>query len=90
MRGLELTGYRAWKEWKRSGRLDYIPGSSSYNRWLPFTDARDFARSLQLKNQREWTAYAKSSARPNDIPAIPAATYPEWKGIYAARDRNGV
>jgi hypothetical protein len=36
MRSVELTGYRAWKEWKRSGQqLDYIPANpdQTYSEW---------------------------------------------------------
>jgi len=47
-----------------------------------FKSAREFVRSLGLKNQKEWTAYCKSGNKPDDIPAGPREHYKkEWKGI---------
>ena len=43
--------------------------------WRPFNEARDFARSLGLKNQGEWSRYSSSGQRPPDIPGIPARVY---------------
>ena len=42
---------------------------------LPFEEARAFARSLGLKNQVAWTAYAKSDKKPSNIPAYPREVY---------------
>jgi hypothetical protein len=39
----------------------------SYN-WRPFEEAREYVQSLGLKNSHEWHAWARSSARPDDIP----------------------
>ena len=33
-----------------------------------FEDAREFARSLNLKNQKEWFQYCKSGEKPDNIP----------------------
>jgi superfamily II DNA or RNA helicase len=43
--------------------------------WRPFAEARTFAQSLKLKNQREWFAYCRSEKRPNDIPYSPQEVY---------------
>jgi hypothetical protein len=43
--------------------------------WRSFADASEFVRSVGLKNQGEWSAYAKSEAKPSDIPADPRCTY---------------
>ena len=50
--------------------------------WKPFEEAREFARSLNLKNYREWYQYAKTDERPNDIPSNPFEAYKNdgWKG----------
>ena len=50
--------------------------------WRPFEEAREFARSLNLKNYREWYQYAKTDERPNDIPSNPFDVYKNdgWKG----------
>jgi superfamily II DNA or RNA helicase len=37
--------------------------------WRAFEDARNYARSLHLKTSFEWKAYARSGARPPDMPA---------------------
>ena len=44
----------------------------------PFTEAREFVRSLGIKNHKEWRAYCKSGSKPDDIPAHPWDVYKEW------------
>ncbi len=53
------------------------------HKWRPFKDARAFAHSLELKNWKEWHEWAKSDARPNDIPANPRIVYKivGWAGV---------
>ena len=48
----------------------------------PFDEARVFARSLKLRNRREWKEYRKSDERPDDIPAHPDEAYKNdgWNG----------
>ena len=61
-----------------------------------FIDARDFARSLGFKSQQDWQSWAKTSARPNDIPADPRKVYKnkgwinmgDWLGIEAIANQN--
>ena len=43
--------------------------------WRPFKEAREFARSLKLRNQTEWKEYLESGERPNDIPSSPDSNY---------------
>ena len=40
-----------------------------------FKSAREFARSLGLKNQKEWKEYCKSGNKPDDIPTNSERTY---------------
>ena len=63
------------EEWKGMG--DWL-GTG----YLPFKEAREFARSLGFKNSKEWHEYSKSGKRPKNIPSCPARTYKaEWKGM---------
>ena len=55
--------------------------------WRPFNEAREFARSLKLKNAAEWELYSKGnfpqySPRPMDIPSAPYMSYKNqgWAG----------
>ena len=49
--------------------------------FLPFTDARDIARALNLKRHKEWCEWSKSSLRPKNIPSRPDTVYGrEWRG----------
>jgi hypothetical protein len=50
--------------------------------FIPFEDAREFAKSLKLKSCREWKKYAKSGRRPKNIPSNPYAIYKDkgWVG----------
>jgi hypothetical protein len=70
------------KEWKGSG--DWLGTGSIAPKdrvYRPFTEAREFARSLGLKNRDEWVQYCKSGENPVDVPADPRGTYKkEWKG----------
>ena len=46
-----------------------------------FESAREFARKLNLKSQKEWNDYCKSGKKPDDIPSTPRGTYKnEYKG----------
>ena len=69
-------------EWKGIGH--WLGTNSVPNRekqFVPFLEAREFARSLGLKNARDWEKYRKSGKKPNDIPSNPSRTYKkDWKG----------
>ncbi len=43
--------------------------------YLPFNEARDFARKLNLSNSAEWRQYVKTDKKPFDIPANPNQVY---------------
>jgi G:T-mismatch repair DNA endonuclease (very short patch repair protein) len=44
-------------------------------RWLPFEEAREWARGLGLTRQVEWAEYTASHELPKGIPACPAQVY---------------
>ena len=51
-------------------------------KFRPFEEAKDYVRTLKLKNRREWRAYSKSITKPPDIPANPEEVYREqWNGM---------
>lgn len=59
--------------------LDWL-GASNELRYLPFAEARDFARGLGLKTTREWQIYCigknkKLGLKPNNIPRSPEQVY---------------
>lgn len=62
--------------------------------FLPFEEARAFARSLGLKSYRDWQAYYKSNKRPANIPTDPCKIYADsgWNGyedwLGSKRDRR--
>lgn len=67
-----------WKDW--GDWLD--PQKRTYR---TFKNAREFARSLNLKDRTEWSRYRNDEGRtfpmPNDIPYSPDRTYRnEWQG----------
>lgn len=50
------------------------------NKWKPFKEAREYARSLGLKSVKEWDAHFKSKERISDIPIRPNRVYKEeWE-----------
>ena len=63
-----------------------MPKQSKYQKKLhfrPFEEAREFVRTLGLKNYREWTEYCRSGKKPEDIPSSPYQIYKGkgWKGL---------
>jgi hypothetical protein len=71
-------GWISWGNWLGTGAL------GKQNRvWRSFEEARAFARGLGLTNVSEWMAWAKSPARPPDIPTNPQNVYKEssWAGF---------
>jgi hypothetical protein len=70
------------KEWKGMG--DWL-GTGTVapkdRQYRPFAEAREFVRSLGLKNREEWESYCKSGKKPVDIPTAPWIVYEdEWEG----------
>ena len=43
--------------------------------WMPFEEARKFARGLNLSGQSEWTQFCQSGTKPIDIPYHPERNY---------------
>ena len=57
--------------------------------FLPFEEARAFARTLGLQSQREWEDWCKQGERPYYIPADPRKLYEktgEWAGAGQASE----
>ena len=73
------TAYRE-KGW--NGMPDFL-GYKSRQEHRPFKDAREFARSLNLKSSTEWFEFAKTKKRPVDVPIHVAGVYANkgWKGM---------
>jgi len=53
--------------------------ASQNKQFCSFKEARDFVRSLGLKNDGEWRKYCKSGNKPDNIPSAPWNVYKEWK-----------
>ena len=76
------VGWKDWGDWLGTGSI-----ANKNKEFLPFDEAREFARSLQLKTQDEWNQYLKSGKdgipKPDDIPANPGIIYKNdgWKGM---------
>jgi len=67
-------GWQGWGDWTGTGNI-----ASQDKVYRSYKEAREFARSLGLKNQKEWKEYCKSGNKPIDIPTNPWNTYKEWK-----------
>jgi superfamily II DNA or RNA helicase len=72
-----LQGWKDWGDWFGASNIP-----SSKIEYLPFSEARDFARALKLNSRSEWNRYWKKN-RPNGIPRNPERTYKlnGWKGV---------
>jgi hypothetical protein len=62
------------------GTGNLAPGQQKFR---PFAEAREFARSLGLRSEKEWRDYAKSEQFPSDIPVAAHAVYADcgWAGF---------
>ena len=72
------------KEWQNWGVWLGTGAISDWNRaFRDFKLAKKYVRSLNLKNQKEWQAYAKSNKKPDDIPSIPDRVYKDkgWESL---------
>jgi hypothetical protein len=77
------NGWNGDGDWFGTGRT-----ATRLRKYRPFKEARDFAHSLNLKNQDEWRAFCKGQilkkgTLPSDIPANPNQTYSKsgWGGM---------
>lgn len=67
---------------------DFLGYDSLFQEWMSFEEARSFARSLGINNEREWEDYAKSDLRPLNIPKTPFTVYKN-KGFVSMPDFLG-
>jgi len=63
-------GWISWGDWLGTGVV-----ATQKLKYLPFEEAREFARSLGLKGQKEWVEYCKSGDKPDNIPTTASAIY---------------
>lgn len=72
---------RVYDEWKDYGDwLGTGTVATQDRQYRPFEQARDYARSLGLKNMKEWVQYCKSGNKSDNIPASPHVLYEkDWK-----------
>ena len=61
----ELSEQLRVKVWEKLSRFN----------WMPFEQAREYARALGLNTTVEWREYVKSKLRPYDIPSNPEKVY---------------
>src|SRR5205085_12306254 len=63
-------GWVSWGDWLGTGSV------ATYKRsHRPFEQARAYARSLHLATHTAWFSWARTAARPSDIPANPEGVY---------------
>ncbi len=81
-------GWIDWGNWLGTGKV-----SNKDKEFRPFEETRAFARDLHLDNQKEWAEWAKTDARPSDIPAAPNVVYEKegWKswGDFLGTENKG-
>jgi superfamily II DNA or RNA helicase len=84
-------GWISWGDWFGT---NYISPRNQKRR--PFNEAREFIRSLNLLNQKEWEEYYKSGKKPADIPSNPEVYYKDkgwislgdWLGTFSVAPFN--
>jgi hypothetical protein len=86
------------KDWKNLSDWLGISFVSNTNRvFLSFIDARTFVHTLGIKSDSKWRKYAKTTKRPQNIPANPRRTYqnefinmPDWLGTGRIPEKDRV
>ena len=71
------TGWKGWGDFLGTGNVK----TSEY---LSFEEAREFVRSLGLKEYPDWIEYIKSGNKPKNIPSAPNPSYKN-KGFISMR-----
>lgn len=66
------TEWSGWGDFLGSGN------KSPSKNMRTFNQARDYVRTLSLKDSRSWRAFLKTDACPSDIPSSPNSFYKEW------------
>ena len=71
-------GWVGYGDWLGTGKI--APHKIKY---LPFEEAREYARSLDLKSKADWIRYRRSGNLPDNISGSPSRTYKDlgWKGF---------
>ena len=70
-------GWDGFGDWLGTGRV-----ADQFKQYRPFSEAREFVRSLGLKSRKEWDEYCKSGNKPDDIPTGVTQTYKnDFKGM---------
>ena len=64
---------KGWISWGNFLGTGYV--STKNRSYCPFEEARAFARKLGLKSRSEWTEWAQSNKRPDNIPKLPSSSY---------------
>lgn len=64
------AGWKSYGDWLGT---DVV--ASAKRNYLPFEEARDFARKLRLRSGEDWKKFARSGALPENIPSNPWRTY---------------
>ena len=83
-------GWKGWGDFLGTGTI------APYNiQYRSYKEAREFAKSLNLKGQKEWREYCKSGNKPDDIPVNPDTKYQknfkgygDWLGTGTVASQN--
>src|SRR5262249_25451100 len=79
------SGWKGYRDWLGTETV-----------WRDFKAAREYVRSLGLKNYSDWYSYRQSGHKPNDIPSTPHEVYKhqgwcglgDWLGTGTTAPRN--
>jgi len=69
-RTYKQDGWKSLGDWLATGTI-----APQLKQYRPCAEAKQFVRSLGLKNNKEWFEYCKSGKKPDDIPTNPWVVY---------------
>uniref|UniRef100_A0A7S0RM63 Uncharacterized protein n=1 Tax=Pyramimonas obovata TaxID=1411642 RepID=A0A7S0RM63_9CHLO len=81
-------GWVSWPDWLGYGKGKQARPRTPSKQFLPFDQAREYARSQGLPSTRKWREWCASGKRPHNIPSDPQSTFrddgwvswPDWLG----------
>ena len=75
---IQLEGSLPWDPYLILEAMDQLFPKKEF---LLFEDAREFVKTLNIKNYRGWLKYVRSGRKPSNIPSNPQSNYKEkWNG----------
>jgi len=73
----DKTYMEKWKSWGTFFKTDRVADITKHQNFLSYSEAKEYLSQFNFASEEEFYAWAKTSERPDNIPASPRKTYGE-------------